>query len=60
MVLQDQSLDKILEAHQEQVQNLEVEQKSTETLDYYSKHDKNGKPSSNLPKRPKRPARQDD
>ncbi|TVR29363.1 MAG: Rne/Rng family ribonuclease [Balneolaceae bacterium] len=60
VVLQDESLDKILEAHQQQMQSLDVEQKSKETLDYYSKHDKNGKPSGNLPKRPKRPARQED
>ena len=60
VVLLDQSLDKILVAHEKQIQELDVEQKSTETLDYYSKNDRNGKSSANLPKRPKRPARKSD
>ncbi|MCG2588889.1 Rne/Rng family ribonuclease [Rhodohalobacter sulfatireducens] len=59
VVLQDQSLDDIIEAHHQQMQEVESEEQNT--LDYYSKDDRNGNGSnngsnkrSNLPPRPKR------
>jgi ribonuclease G len=58
VVLQGESIDKILEAQEKQVESIELEQKAAESLDYYSKNDKNGQSSKNLPKRPKRPAQQ--
>lgn len=58
VVLQGQSIDEILEAHQEQIEDVESEEQST--LDYYSKDEHNGNESgngsdsrSNLPPRPK-------
>ena len=59
VVLQGQSLDDIIEAHHEQMEDAENEEENT--LDYYSKDDHNGNGSndgsnqrSNLPPRPKR------
>jgi ribonuclease G len=59
VVLQGQSLDDIIEAHHEQMEEAESDEQST--LDYYSKDDRNGNGSdsgsnnrSNLPPRPKR------
>ncbi len=59
VVLQGQSLDDIIEAHHEQMEEAESEEESS--LDYYSKDDRNGDGSnngsgkrSNLPPRPKR------
>lgn len=59
VVLQGQSLDDIIEAHHEQMEDAEGEEENT--LDYYSKDDRNGNGSndgsdkrSNLPPRPKR------
>ncbi|MCC5915330.1 MAG: Rne/Rng family ribonuclease [Balneolaceae bacterium] len=65
VVLQGESIDKILEARQEQIKEIEPETNGTNTLDYYSKDDRNGKGKGNgskssRPKRPKRPARQSD
>jgi ribonuclease G len=59
VVLQGEPIDKILTAQERQVQELETETKNGDTLDYYSKDDTNGNGKKNLPKRPKRPARQD-
>ena len=58
IVLQGGSLDKILAAQEKQLQQLDEEVNSGDTLDYYSKNDQNGNGRNNLPKRPKRPARQ--
>lgn len=56
VVLQGQSIDDILQAHEEQFEDAESDEKNT--LDYYSKDDRNGngngsKRKSNLPPRPK-------
>lgn len=58
VVLQGQSIDEILEAHEQQLEEGESEENNT--LDYYSKDDRNGngngsnsKRKSNLPPRPK-------
>ncbi|MDX1590667.1 MAG: Rne/Rng family ribonuclease [Balneolaceae bacterium] len=59
IVLQGGSLDKILAAQEKQLQQLDEEVNPGDTLDYYSKNDQNGNGRKNLPKRPKRPARQD-
>ncbi|MDX1640412.1 MAG: Rne/Rng family ribonuclease [Balneolaceae bacterium] len=59
VVLQGQSIDEILQAHEEQLAEGESDENST--LDYYSKDDRNGNGNkngsdkrSNLPPRPKR------
>lgn len=64
VVLQGESIDKILKAHQQQLKEPELDQNGKQHLDYYSKDDANGKGKGNgkdskqRPKRPKRPARQ--
>ncbi|WP_234572537.1 Rne/Rng family ribonuclease [Rhodohalobacter sp. 614A] len=59
VVLQGQSIDDILDAHEDQLEEAESEENNT--LDYYSKDDRNGNGGnssankrSNLPPRPKR------
>lgn len=58
VVLQGGSLDNILAAQEKQIQEPDTEESKGDTLDYYSKDDKNGDGRGNMPKRPKRPARQ--
>ncbi len=58
VVLQDQPLDEIIEAHQNQISEVELEEKPPKNLDYFSKDDKNGSRKSKRPPRPKRPTRQ--
>jgi len=58
VVLQGGSLDTILAAQEKQMQDIDTEESRGDTLDYYSKDDKNGGKRRNMPKRPKRPARQ--
>jgi ribonuclease G len=58
VVLQGGSLDKVLAAQEKQLQQLDEKVDPGDTLDYYSKNDENGSDRKNLPKRPKRPARQ--
>ena len=57
VVLQDQPLDEIIEAHQDQISEVELEEKPPKNLDYFSKDDKNGKSKPKRPKRPPRPKR---
>ena len=56
VVLQGESLDRILEAKEKEIEQIELESVNGNKLDYYSKNDKNGQSSKNLPQRPKRPA----
>ncbi len=61
VVLQGQSLEDILEAHQEKMSGFELEEKGAETLDYYTSNDQNGnqkKSSNGKSKKPRRPQRQ--
>jgi len=59
VIVQGQSLEKILEAHERELREIEVEDKNVDTLDYYSKVDTNGKAQRNgRKKRPKRPQSQ--
>lgn len=57
VVLQDQPLDEIIEAHQDQLSEVELEEKPPKNLDYFSKDDNNGSSKSKRPKRPPRPKR---
>jgi ribonuclease G len=59
-VLRNEPIDAIIEAHQDQIQELDDVDKKEETLDFYSKNDKNGNGngSSKRPPRPKRPTGQ--
>ncbi|MEX2435283.1 MAG: Rne/Rng family ribonuclease [Balneolaceae bacterium] len=59
-VLRNEPIDAIIEAHQDQIQELDDVGKKEETLDFYSKNDKNGNGngSSKRPPRPKRPTGQ--
>ncbi|WP_083750107.1 Rne/Rng family ribonuclease [Rhodohalobacter halophilus] len=54
VVLQGESIDKILAAKDQQARELDSGSNVTRNVDYYSKGNKNG--SSRKPKRPKRPA----
>lgn len=56
VVLQGDSLEKILAAHEQQVGELDKSNDISNQVDYYSKNDRNG--SSKRPSRPKRPAPQ--
>ncbi len=56
VVLQGDSLDKILAAHEVQSREIETENRVSRQVDYYSKDDKNG--GKKRPSRPKRPAPQ--
>ncbi|PKD45024.1 Rne/Rng family ribonuclease [Rhodohalobacter barkolensis] len=56
VVLQGDSLDTILAAHEQQSRELDKGSDISRQVDYYSKDDDNGK--SKRPSRPKRPARQ--
>jgi len=56
VVLQGDSLDKILAAHQVQSREIETENYVSRQVDYYSKDDKKGQ--KKRPSRPKRPAQQ--
>ncbi|CAN5234472.1 hypothetical protein BH23BAC3_BH23BAC3_07050 [soil metagenome] len=57
-VLRDEPIDKILEAHEVKLDDVSQEEKRKESLDYYSKNDKNGDSGkSSRSKRP-RPSRQ--
>jgi ribonuclease G len=62
IVLQGESIDKMLEAKEKQLEELDLGGRSADNLDYYSRNDRNGNgngnKSDNLPKRPKRPASQ--
>jgi len=59
IIVQGQSLEKILEAHQQELSEIDVEEKNVDTLDYYSKNDRNGSSGkSSRKKRPKRPQSQ--
>jgi ribonuclease G len=59
VIVQGQSLEKILEAHEQELREIDVEDKNADTLDYYSKNDRNGSSGkSGRKKRPKRPQRQ--
>lgn len=59
IIVQGQSLEKILEAHQKELSEIDVEEKNVDTLDYYSKNDRNGSSGkSSRKKRPKRPQSQ--
>lgn len=58
VVVQGQPLDKILEAHEKEMQEVDVDENKGDTLDYYSKSNKNGaKKNNRRPSRPKRPQR---
>ncbi|MDZ7756909.1 Rne/Rng family ribonuclease [Rhodohalobacter sp.] len=56
VVLQGDSLDKILAAHEVQSREIETENDVSRQVDYYSKDDKNGQ--KKRPSRPKRPVQQ--
>ncbi len=56
VVLQGDSLDKILAAHEVQSREIETENSVSRQVDYYSKDDKNGQ--KKRPSRPKRPVQQ--
>ena len=59
VIVQGESLEKILEAHEQELREIDVEEKNADTLDYYSKDDRNGSSGrSGRKKRPKRPQRQ--
>ncbi len=59
VVLQGQSLDDIIEAHEQQLrEDMDLENNNKDTLDYYSKDDRNGNGSSGRPSRPPRPQRE--
>jgi len=58
VVLQGDSLDKILAAHEVQSREIETENKVSRQVDYYSKDDK--KRQKKRPSRPKRPVQQND
>src|SRR6056297_190238 len=59
VIVQGQSLEKILEVHERELREIDVEEKNADTLDYYSKDDRNGSSGrSGRKKRPKRPQRQ--
>ncbi|MEX2456696.1 MAG: ribonuclease E/G, partial [Balneolaceae bacterium] len=55
-VWRDESIEKILEAHEVQLEDISEEQKRKEQLDFYAKDGQNGK-SKSRPKRPSRPSR---
>ena len=54
-VWRDESIEKILEAHEVQLEDQSMEQKRKEKLDYYSKNDRNGNGKSSRSSRSKRP-----
>lgn len=59
LVLQGESLDEVLEAHHQQISDLEIDKGEPKNLEYYSKDDQDGKSASNgRPSRPKRPSKQ--
>jgi ribonuclease G len=68
VVLQGESIDKVLEAHEKQILDPETGLNRAETLDFFSKNDRNGNGNGrgkgngsgrkDLPDRPKRPAGQ--
>lgn len=55
-VWRDESIEKILEAHEVQLEDISEEQKRKEQLDFYAKDGQNGK-SKSRPQRPSRPSR---
>lgn len=59
-VLRNEPIDAIINAHHDQIQELDDVGKKEETLDFYSKNDRNGNGngSSKRPPRPKRPTGQ--
>ena len=59
LIVQGQSLEKVLEAQEKELLEIEVEDKNADTLDYYSKNDSNGSSKrGGRKKRPKRPQSQ--
>jgi len=58
VVLQGDSLDKILAAHEVQSREIETSNSVSRQVDYYSKNDKKGR--NKRPSRPKRPVQQND
>lgn len=56
IIVQGHSLEKILEAHEQELREIDVQEKNADTLDYYSKKDRNGSSQKGgRKKRPKRP-----
>ena len=58
VVLQDQPLDEIIKAHEEEMSAIEIDQKPKRNLEYFSKDNQNGNNKPKRPSRPKRPTRQ--
>lgn len=59
VIVQGESLEKVLDAHDRELREIEVEDKNADTLDYYSKSERNGSSGrSGRKKRPKRPQAQ--